>query len=115
MFSPSFSRVTFCLHVCCLLKIGFTFIRYTDTTDANSDTARLIALTTKKCPNPATKCTVPIEKNEGCQHMTCTQCRHEFCWVCLRPWKNSSGERSSCRTDKVPDPWPFCSDLSDLY
>jgi hypothetical protein len=36
----------------------------------------------KKCP----QCKVDIQKNEGCNHMTC-KCRHEFCWQCSRRWK----------------------------
>ena len=32
----------------------------------------------KICP----KCFSKIEKNEGCNHMTCSRCKHEFCWVC---------------------------------
>jgi E3 ubiquitin-protein ligase RNF14 len=43
---------------------------------------------TKPCPN----CSTPIEKNEGCCHMTCAnvaeRCEHEFCWHCLAPWKD---------------------------
>jgi ariadne-1 len=31
------------------------------------------------CPN----CGVGITKNGGCNHMTCSQCFHEFCWICL--------------------------------
>lgn len=33
----------------------------------------------KKCPN----CSCRIEKADGCDHMTCAQCRYEFCWSCL--------------------------------
>eukprot|EP01062_Namystynia_karyoxenos_P003150 TRINITY_DN11112_c0_g1_i1.p1 TRINITY_DN11112_c0_g1~~TRINITY_DN11112_c0_g1_i1.p1 ORF type:complete len:300 (+),score=119.20 TRINITY_DN11112_c0_g1_i1:92-901(+) len=38
-----------------------------------------------KCP----KCKVRVEKmaegnqDEACDHMTCTACKHEFCWRCL--------------------------------
>mmetsp|Transcript_17574 Transcript_17574/g.42892 ORF Transcript_17574/g.42892 Transcript_17574/m.42892 type:complete len:497 (-) Transcript_17574:193-1683(-) len=32
----------------------------------------------KRCPN----CRVDIEKNSGCNHMTCYQCKYEFCWIC---------------------------------
>jgi len=39
---------------------------------------------TKKCP----KCGVNIEKNQGCMHMRCTKCRHEFCWMCGMTWFN---------------------------
>lgn len=33
---------------------------------------------TKRCPN----CSTVIEKNGGCPHMTCRQCKAQFCWVC---------------------------------
>ncbi|CAI2369870.1 unnamed protein product [Moneuplotes crassus] len=38
----------------------------------------------KKCP----KCNTTIEKNEGCNHMTCHVCQYEFCWLCGGDYKN---------------------------
>jgi hypothetical protein len=40
---------------------------------------RWIVENSKKCP----QCPFQIEKNDGCDHMTCIKCRHEFCWSCL--------------------------------
>lgn len=34
---------------------------------------------TKQC----SKCRFRIEKNDGCDHMTCIKCGYEFCWSCL--------------------------------
>lgn len=44
-----------------------------------SETANWILANTRKCP----QCTTRIEKNQGCNHMTCKICRHEFCWICM--------------------------------
>jgi hypothetical protein len=34
----------------------------------------------KQCP----RCSVIIEKNEGCNQMKCINCSLEFCWLCLK-------------------------------
>jgi len=47
----------------------------------------------KRCP----KCSQGIEKNQGCDHMTCRKpvgCGYEFCWRCLAPYDGVAGIRS---------------------
>ena len=41
-----------------------------------------ILLNTKNCPS----CKEATEKNQGCNHMTCRVCKHEYCWICLGVW-----------------------------
>ena len=48
--------------------------------NGTKETANYVARV-KKCP----QCRLPMEKNEGCQHMTC-RCSHQFCWECLENW-----------------------------
>ncbi|RWS26962.1 ankyrin repeat and IBR domain-containing protein 1-like protein [Leptotrombidium deliense] len=40
----------------------------------------------KQCP----KCKAHIQKLDGCNHMKCSKCKHDFCWVCLEPWRKHS-------------------------
>jgi len=47
---------------------------------------------TRDCP----KCRANIQKNGGCNHMTCSNCRHEFCWLCKIDYNSSHWETSSC-------------------
>ena len=42
----------------------------------DSETYNWISAHTKDCPN----CKSTIEKNGGCNHMTCKKCKGEFCW-----------------------------------
>jgi hypothetical protein len=41
-----------------------------------------VAANTKQCP----RCSTAIEKDEGCNHMSCRKCRYEFCWICMQDW-----------------------------
>ncbi|XP_065834133.1 ankyrin repeat and IBR domain-containing protein 1-like isoform X2 [Oscarella lobularis] len=58
------------------------------TAERNAAAASLwLAKHTKLCP----KCKSPIQKTEGCNHVSCTKCKHDFCWVCMDEWgKHSS-------------------------
>ncbi|KAG6856331.1 hypothetical protein H0H87_005532 [Tephrocybe sp. NHM501043] len=48
----------------------------------------------KPCPG----CKVLIERAEGCNHMTCTQCKTHICWVCLQTFPGGNGIYDHMRT-----------------
>nr|XP_054496388.1 E3 ubiquitin-protein ligase ARIH2 isoform X2 [Agelaius phoeniceus] len=53
-----------------------------------------------QCP----KCNICIEKNGGCNHMQCSKCKHDFCWMCLGDWKTHGSEYYECsRYKENPD------------
>jgi len=57
----------------------------------------------KPCPS----CGVNIEKESGCDHMTCRTCRHNFCWQCLVPYYGNVQHTQGCphgRRDVAIDP-----------
>ena len=63
--------------------------------ESDSENANWILANTKICP----KCKVPIEKNQGCNHMNCKLCKFEFCWLCKGDWAthgNATGGFYSC-------------------
>ena len=43
---------------------------------------RYVKEISKLCPG----CGAAIQKTEGCNHMTCSVCKFEFCWLCLIKW-----------------------------
>ena len=52
------------------------------------------------CP----KCHVPIEKNGGCQHVTCTVCNIHICWSCKMLFNTGNevySHQSSCRGSTI--------------
>lgn len=58
----------------------------------DSETANWISANTKECP----RCHSTIEKNGGCNHMTCRKCRHEFCWMCMGVWSEHGTSWYNC-------------------
>ncbi|KAI0318854.1 hypothetical protein OF83DRAFT_1170733 [Amylostereum chailletii] len=58
----------------------------------DSETANWIKSNTKEC----SKCQSTIEKNGGCNHMTCKKCKYEFCWVCMGSWQEHGTAWYSC-------------------
>ena len=53
----------------------------------SKETSSWITKHTKPCP----KCKCAIQKRSGCNHMICSKCKHNFCWVCLGKWSLHGG------------------------
>ena len=64
----------------------------------DSENLNWIKQNSKLCP----KCRKPIERNQGCNHMTCNyaNCKHEFCWVCLGSWED---HKQNYNCNKIQD------------
>jgi ariadne-1 len=58
----------------------------------DSETANWISANTKECP----MCNSTIEKNGGCNHMTCRKCKYEFCWMCMGLWSEHGTSWYNC-------------------
>ncbi|CAH2355030.1 E3 ubiquitin-protein ligase Hel1p [[Candida] railenensis] len=58
----------------------------------DSETANWIDAHTQSCP----KCDSQIEKNGGCNHMTCSTCAYHFCWICLEEWAKHGHQYYAC-------------------
>lgn len=63
----------------------------------DSETYRWIEVNTKGCP----KCDTNIEKNGGCNHVTCFKCAYEFCWICLGIWEEHRNSYYNCNRYKA--------------
>jgi hypothetical protein len=48
--------------------------------------------TVKMCPS----CKFWTEKNEGCNHMTCRACSHQWCWLCCGAYTSSHYTTGPC-------------------
>ena len=47
----------------------------------------------KRCPN----CNFWTEKNEGCNHMTCVECKFQWCWLCQKKYSAGHYNTGSCK------------------
>ena len=47
----------------------------------------------KQCP----RCKIYTEKNEGCNHMTCTNCKFQWCWLCEGKYEYGHYSQGKCR------------------
>ncbi|KAJ3536572.1 hypothetical protein NM208_g6661 [Fusarium decemcellulare] len=54
--------------------------------------------TTKPCPG----CGWAIEKNDGCSHMTCIKCKHQFCFECGADHRDIIKGDNSVHEDTCP-------------
>lgn len=66
--------------------------KWTKKCEDDSETANWISANTKECP----KCYSTIEKNGGCNHMTCRKCKNEFCWMCMGVWSEHGTSWYNC-------------------
>ena len=47
----------------------------------------------KKCPN----CGIITEKDQGCNHMVCSKCQYQWCWLCNEEYKESHFLEGKCK------------------
>jgi len=64
--------------------------------NSEAENVKWLMVNTKKCP----ACKKFIEKNQGCNHMTCRKeamgCGHEFCWICMGEWTSHARDYYNC-------------------
>ena len=47
----------------------------------------------KKCPN----CGIITEKYEGCNHITCSKCNYQWCWLCNGKYSEDHFNQGKCK------------------
>ncbi|KAL0489694.1 E3 ubiquitin-protein ligase [Acrasis kona] len=77
-----------CVEHKCLMN-GHCCKRYNELImkDCDPESALIITNTTRECPS----CTWRIEKDGGCNHMTCSRCACEFCYECGQVYDEEYG------------------------
>lgn len=59
-----------------------TCAQHAAATQCEDSSAAYIRESTKPCPT----CSVPLFKDGGCNHVTCSQCAFQFCWLHMSEW-----------------------------
>ena len=54
----------------------------------------------KKCPH----CGIIIEKQSGCNHITCSKCGYQWCWLCNNKYENDHFDKGKCKGFKFFNP-----------
>lgn len=80
--------------------------------EEEEQTMAMLDSISKKCPGP--NCGWRIQKTDGCDHITCRKCRHEFCWQCLASHKEikrvgNTAHARDCKfhSENLDLAWPF--------
>ena len=80
--------------------------------DEERKTEAMLNSMSKKCPGK--KCGWRIQKIDGCDHMTCKRCRHEFCWQCMAAQSEikrigNTAHATTCKfhSHNLDVAWPF--------
>lgn len=78
---------------------GFTCAQHEEFLVLSSQSERLNAEWLAKNTRPCPKCSVAIQRNKGCLHMTCRSpgCGHDFCWNCMKPYKSGHFNSGKCK------------------
>ncbi|KAK5162929.1 uncharacterized protein LTR77_011090 [Saxophila tyrrhenica] len=63
--------------------------------------------TVRKHSKPCPSCRWQIQKASGCEHMVCSKCRYEFCYLCLASYESirrvgNSAHATSCKLYRRP-------------
>ena len=91
-------KFTFCFNCKEDWHTGFTCAQFQKWKVENSGSEGAFIKWREKNTRPCPNCNVSIEKNAGCNHMTCFSCKYNFCWLCLQKYTTKHfGPKSKCK------------------